>query len=214
MRYANDNRAIQAVHALLTGPFRFAFYAAVIAAVALGLYFPVRDLYIARRTQGILTEQLAIRERYNERLEKQVESYTSNEGLEDAARKELGMVEQGERRIVVTGTDENGDPVVKTEDEAGAAADAPVGSSGEGPVADAGASADVTSASKGPQAGAAADAGASTGDPRSSAEVEQAMAEVYDDSPWYLKVLDGLFLFRGPEGQAVVSTGDPGSAGA
>lgn len=213
MRYANDNRAVQAIHAMLTGPFRFAFFAAVIAAVALGLYFPVRDLYIAHRTQTILTEQLAIRERYNERLEKQVESYTSNEGMEDAARKELGMVEQGERRIIVTGTDENGDPIVETESGGDASA-------GAGDIGSAGGSAAGSSSDGGSSAGSA-DAGAASGassdavssEPQTSAEVERAMEAVYSHSPWYFKVLDTLFFFHGVDGQAVVSTGDAGSAG-
>lgn len=212
MRYANDNRAVQAIHAMLTGPFRFAFLAAVIAAVVLGLYFPVRDLYIAHRTQTILTEQLAIRERYNERLQKQVESYTSNEGMEDAARKELGMVEQGERRIIVTGTDENGDPIMET--ESGGDASAETGDTGSAGGSGAGSSADEGSSAKSADAGAASGtAPSSSSEPQTSAEVERAMEAVYSHSPWYFKVLDTLFFFHGVDGQAVVSTGDAGSAG-
>lgn len=212
MRYANDNRAVQAIHAVLTGPFRFAFFAAVIAAVALGLYFPVRDLYIAHRTQAILTEQLAIREEYNERLQRQVDSYTSNEGMEDAARKELGMVEQGERRIIVTGTDENGDPIVET--ESGGDASAETGDTGSAGGSGAGSSADEGSSAKSADAGAASGtAPSSSSKPQTSAEVDRAMEAVYSHSPWYFKVLDTLFFFHGVDGQTVVSTGDTGSAG-
>lgn len=209
MRYANDSSVVQAIHAVLTGPFRFAVFAAVIAAVAFGLYFPARDLYIAHRTHAILTEQLAIREKYNERLQKQVDSYTSNEGMEDAARKELGMVNQGERRIVVTGTDENGDPVVETDPEEGGASTGDAGSAA-GSGSDGGSSAEGAG-STAPVAPAASTA--SSSEPRTSAEVERAMEAVYSHSPWYLKMLDALFLFHGVEGQMVVSTGDAGSAG-
>ena len=51
-------------------------------------------LYIAHRNNGILQEQLAIREKYNESLEKEVNKYLSQEGIEEAAR-EQGMGDAG-----------------------------------------------------------------------------------------------------------------------
>lgn len=107
MRYASDNRLVRFLNGILTGPYRHVFYGLVILAVALGLYFPVRDLYIAKRTTDILTQQVAIREKYKDSLQSEVDSYLSKEGIEEAARTELGMVMPGEKTITVTGDDED-----------------------------------------------------------------------------------------------------------
>ena len=72
MRYAADNRVVQTIYAITTGPWRFAFYGVVAAAIALSVYFPVRDLYAAYRTGDILERQLAVRESYNKTLETEV----------------------------------------------------------------------------------------------------------------------------------------------
>ena len=108
MKYANDNRVVRALYDFTSGPYRAVFYVLVVAVIALGVYFPVRDLYIAHRTNGILQEQLAIREKYNESLEKEVNKYLSQEGIEEAAR-EQGMVMPGETPITVQGADQLGD---------------------------------------------------------------------------------------------------------
>lgn len=44
--------------------------------------------------------------------------------------------------------------------------------------------------------------------PTTSAEVEAAERAVFENSPWYWKLLDALFLFDGVNGMAVVSTGE------
>lgn len=231
MRYASDNRAVQAINTLLTGPFRYAFYAVIIAAVALGLYFPIRDLYIAHRTNTILTEQLAIREQYNESLQKKVDSYLSNEGIEDAARKELGMVKEGERRIIVTGTDKDGNPITSTDgsgssstesgadgtssDDASSGTDASgATTNGASNSSDSSSSADSTGSSSADSSSSDSDSAGSTQDsaPTTSAEVERAMENVYASSPWYYKILDAVFFFHGVAGQTVTSTGTSDSS--
>lgn len=108
MRYAADNRVIQTLYAITTGPWRFAFYGAVIVAVGLSVYFPVRDLYAAYRTGDILERQLEVRTAYNKRLESQVDKLLSTEGIEDAARKNLGLVMPGEHAVEVIGLDDDG----------------------------------------------------------------------------------------------------------
>ena len=112
MKYAADNRVVQAVYNFTTNS-KPLFIALVAAAVAIGLYFPVRDFYVAQRTQNILQQQVEIRKRYNDSLGKEVKQYLSQEGIEDAARKDLGMAMPGEKTITVEGLDENGNPVVK-----------------------------------------------------------------------------------------------------
>lgn len=102
MRYASDNAAVRFIYAITTGPQRFAFYLAIVAAIVFSLYFPVRDLYVANRAGSIVSKQEAIRVKYNESIKAEVDSYLSKEGIEDAARK-LGMVKPGEQPITVTG---------------------------------------------------------------------------------------------------------------
>ena len=82
MKYANDNRVVRAIYAITTGP--------------------QRDLYVSYRTGDILAKQEAIQQEYKDGLETEVESYLSEQGIEEAARKQ-GMVMPGERSITVTG---------------------------------------------------------------------------------------------------------------
>lgn len=211
MRYAADNRVVQTIYAITTGPWRFAFYGVVAAAIALSVYFPVRDLYAAYRTGDILERQLAVRESYNKTLETEVNKLLSTEGIEDAARRNLGLVMPGEHAVEVIGL----------EDEAG-------DSSSDGASGDSNGSADASDASA-DQSGDAADdegdasdaqdaastdsgaSGSATGassDPNTSAEVEAAEQAVANDAPWYIKVLDAFFFYQGVEGQTVSSTGN------
>ena len=178
MRYANDNRFVQAANAVLTGPYRVAVYACVAVALGAGLYAPVRDLYVARRNNYILSQQLKIRQDYNDTLEKEVNSYLSTDGIEQAARG-MGLVTEGEKTITVTGTDENGDPV----DASSSSSD---GSSDASGSQDSSSSSDST-------------------DAKTSSDVERAEAAVFQNSPWYYKVLDSLFSYTGSEGQVVVA---------
>lgn len=208
MKYANDNRVVRALYDFTSGPYRAVFYVLVVAVIALGVYFPVRDLYIAHRNNGILQEQLAIREKYNESLEKEVNKYLSQEGIEEAAR-EQGMVMPGETPITVQGADRLGDNGQASSQDGsadGAQSDDAAGSgdtAGSDDAAGSGGAADSADEGLG---GDAADS--SSSEPSTSAEVERAEREVYANSPWYYKVLDSLFFYSGPADQIVKSTGE------
>lgn len=212
MRYATDNRVVSALYGFLTGPYRLVFYAAVIAAVAFGIYFPVRDLYTAYRTHDILERQLAVREEYNDSLQGDVDKYLSVDGIEEAAREQLGLVMPGEQAIDVVGLGDDG----STGSDAGAAD----GGTADGAAADSSdTGADAASnagASDGTAGAAAQDGSASDGAaqdaeaasrPTTSAEVEAAEQAVADDAPWYIKLLDGFFFYQGVDGQKVASSG-------
>lgn len=103
MKYAGDGGAVQALYAFTTGHARRVFVALVTMAVLVGLYGPVRDLYAAHRTEAIVTEQLAIYKKYEEYLQKDVNTYLSKTGIEDVAREKYNMVKKGEKTITVTG---------------------------------------------------------------------------------------------------------------
>lgn len=202
MKYANDNRVVRALYDFTSGPYRAVFYVLVVAVIALGVYFPVRDLYIAHRTNGILQEQLAIREKYNESLEKEVNKYLSQEGIEEAAR-EQGMVMPGETPITVQGADQLGDNGQVSSQDGSADGAQSDDAAGSGDTASSGGAADSADEGSG---GDAADS--SSSEPSTSAEVERAEREVYANSPWYYKVLDSLFFYSGPADQIVKSTGE------
>ncbi len=157
MRYAADNRIVQTVYQFTTGSTRYLFYGLVVLAVAIGVYFPVRDLYTAYRTGDILERQLEVRNDYNEVLEDKVNRLLSTEGIEDIARENLGLVMPGEQVVTVTGVEA---------DES------------------------------------------SSDDSATASEVENAELAVVDDAPWYIKVLDAIFFYRGVEGQVVSSAGE------
>lgn len=202
MKYANDNRVVRALYDFTSGPYRAVFYVLVVAVIALGVYFPVRDLYIAHRTNGILQEQLAIREKYNESLEKEANKYLSQEGIEEAAR-EQGMVMPGETPITVQGADQLGDNGKASSQDGSADGAQSDDAAGSGDTASSEGAADSADEGSG---GDAADS--SSSEPSTSAEVERAEREVYAKSPWYYKVLDSLFFYSGPSDQVVKSTGE------
>ena len=123
LRYARDNRFVRAVYSFTTGRTKPLFIALVVVVVVLGIYFPVRDFYIAYRSQAILEEQIAIREAYNAELEDAVDTLTTEEGVQDAAREELGMVMEGETPLTVTGLDEDGNAIVVETESSDASSD-------------------------------------------------------------------------------------------
>lgn len=213
MRYASDNAVVRWLYALTTGPRRYLFYGAVVALVLVGIYGPVKDFYIARRTVMILEEQTAIRKEYNETLGDEVGSLMSQEGIEDTARKDLGMVMPGEQTITVEGLDSEGNPVVVDPSKP---AEEVKGASGEASAEDpAKADSDKDSqplkgadAANKDKTGSSAAAADPSKKPMTSAEVEAAERAVLENSPWYWKVLDVLFGFDGAKGMAVVSTGE------
>ncbi len=132
MRYATDNRFVSWVYDFTTGPRRYVFYLLVALFVGMGVYWPVRDFYIAHRTEAILQEQKAIRKRYNDTLGQEVEGLLSQEGVEDAARRDYGMVMPGEKTITVEGLNEDGEPVVVDRSDPDAAVEGTPGGGGEG----------------------------------------------------------------------------------
>ena len=73
------------------------------------LYFPVRDLYVAKRSSDILAKQVEIRQQYNDELQKSVDKLLSEEGIKDAASEDLGLVMPGEKRVEVQGLDDDSD---------------------------------------------------------------------------------------------------------
>lgn len=185
MKYAADSRAVQAIHTVTSGSLRPIFIAVVAVAVAVGLYFPIRDYYTAWRTGEILSQQVALRDSYNEGLQENVDRYLSQEGIEEAARSELGMVLPGETRIELTGTDDS-------TDQDGDSSDADA-ATGDGTDQD---------SSDGQSAG-----DASQDVPSTSAEAEKAEAAVAEQAPWYIEMLDTIFFYEGVEGQTVTSAG-------
>lgn len=209
MRYASDNRVVQTVYGITTGPYRFLFYGVVALAVLLSLYFPVRDLYIAHRTNEILQRQLEIRETYNDGLQKDVDKLLSTEGIEDEARSSLGLVMPDEKRLEVTGLDEanQGSSSSDTNDDA---ADADAGDKDASDADDASApdkDSDADTADTADDDSASSDATPEDAAPSNSTEAEAAERAVTQDSPWYIQMLDALFFFDGVDGQRVASTG-------
>ncbi len=109
MRYANDNAVVKAIYDFTHGSLRPLFIGIVVALALVSLYFPVRDLYVAKRSSDILAKQVEIREQYNDDLQKSVDKLLSEEGIKDAASEDLGLVMPGEKRIEVQGLDEDSD---------------------------------------------------------------------------------------------------------
>lgn len=108
MRYANDNAVVKAIYDFTHGSLRPLFIGIVVALALVSLYFPVRDLYVAKRSSDILAKQVEIRQQYNDEMKKDPDKWFSEEGIKDSAR-DLGMVMPGEKRIEVQGLDEDSD---------------------------------------------------------------------------------------------------------
>lgn len=108
MRYANDNAVVKAIYDFTHGSLRPLFIGIVVALALASLYFPVRDLYVAKRSSDILAKQVEIREQYKDEMKKDTDKWLSEEGIKDRAR-ELGMAMPGEKRIEVLGLDDDSD---------------------------------------------------------------------------------------------------------
>lgn len=109
MHYANDNAVVKAIYDFTHGSQRGLFIGIVVVLVLVSLYFPVRDLYVAKRSSDILTKQVEIRQQYNDELQKSVDKLLSEEGIKDAATEDLGLVMPGETKIDVLGLDDDSD---------------------------------------------------------------------------------------------------------
>lgn len=108
MRYANDNALVKAIYDFTHGSLRPLFIGIVVALALVSLYFPVRDLYVAKRSNDILAKQVEICEQYKDEMKKDTDKWFSEEGIKDRAR-ELGMAMPGEKRIEVLGLDDDSD---------------------------------------------------------------------------------------------------------
>lgn len=108
MHYANDNAVVKAIYDFTHGSLRPLFIGIVVALALASLYFPVRDLYVAKRSSDILAKQVEIRQQYNDEMKKDTDKWFSEEGIKDSAR-DLGMVMPGEKRIEVQGLDDDSD---------------------------------------------------------------------------------------------------------
>ena len=108
MRYANDNAVVKAIYDFTHGSLRPLFIGIVVALALVSLYFPVRDLYVAKRSNDILAKQVEIREQYKDEMKKDTDKWLSEEGIKNRAR-ELGMAMPGEKRIEVQGLDDDSD---------------------------------------------------------------------------------------------------------
>lgn len=108
MHFANDNAVVKAIYDFTHGSLRPLFIGIVVVLALVSLYFPVRDLYVAKRSSDILAKQVEIREQYNDEMKKDTDKWFSEEGIKDSAR-DLGMVMPGEKRIEVQGLDEDSD---------------------------------------------------------------------------------------------------------
>ena len=108
MHYANDNAVVKAIYDFTHGSLRPLFIGIVVALALVSLYFPVRDLYVAKRSGDILAKQVEIREQYNDEMKKSIDKWLSEEGVKDTAR-DLGMVMPGETKIDVQGLDDDSD---------------------------------------------------------------------------------------------------------
>ena len=109
MHYANDNAVVKAIYDFTHGPQRGLFIGIVVVLVLVSLYFPVRYLYVAKRSSDILAKQVEIRQQYNDELQKSVDKLLSEEGIKDAATEDLGLVMPGETKIDVLGLDDDSD---------------------------------------------------------------------------------------------------------
>ena len=109
MHYANDNAVVKAIYDFTHGSLRPLFIGIVVALALVSLYFPVRDLYVAKRSSDILAKQVEIRQQYNDELQKSVDKLLSEEGIKDAASEDLGLVMPGETKIDVLGLDDDSD---------------------------------------------------------------------------------------------------------
>ena len=108
MHYANDNAVVKAIYDFTHGSLRPLFIGIVVALALVSLYYPVRDLYVAKRSNDILVKQVEIRQQYDDELKKDTDKWLSEEGVKDSAR-DLGMAMPGEKRIEVLGLDDDSD---------------------------------------------------------------------------------------------------------
>lgn len=210
MQYASDNRFVRAVYAITSGTHKWVFVVVVALIVVAGLYFPLRNVYSAWRTGDILTRQLAIRSKYNESVQADVDKLLSTDGIADVARDNLGLVSEGEQAIDVIGLDEavQAQQQEKQDDDAQKGDDTSSGAASSSSTDSSTTNSDATDDTSDKDTSSTTQ---QDNQATSSAEVKAAEQKVAEDAPWYIKMLDTIFFYTGVDGQKVTSTG--GSTG-
>lgn len=75
---------------------------ALILIITAAMYYtPLKIWYREARQERVLREQLIAIQKYNERLKVEIQSLETTEGIQDYARRELGLVQKGEHAVVV-----------------------------------------------------------------------------------------------------------------
>ena len=113
MRYAQDSKFVRSVYQLITGPYKMVIFVIFFVICAVSIYLPVSDLYCAMRTQQDLTVLIQTQLDENDLAQEEVDRLMSQEGIEDIAREELGLVMPGETVGVVVGVDDEGNPLTE-----------------------------------------------------------------------------------------------------
>ena len=216
MRYAQDSPFVRKFYALVTGPHKMTFFLSFLLLCLVGIYFPIRDVYVAVRTQQDLTVLIQTQLAENDEAQAKVDGLMSQEGIEDIAREEFGLVMPGETAGVVVGVDEEGNPLKEDADSTG-------GSQTNG-ASDP--DFDITlpfgpNATEEEQQKAE---GQATGKPLNPLESDvhpvlgdldqdlegkekDQAAKKYAPVPWYYAIGDFIFGYHGATGETIVSTG-------
>ncbi|MCL2606325.1 MAG: septum formation initiator family protein [Coriobacteriia bacterium] len=83
----------------------------VITVIVLAWYYePAQIWYRETRQERVLRETLAGIQEYNVQLQEELRSLETTQGIEDFARNELNLVEEGDRSIIVT---RDGEPITE-----------------------------------------------------------------------------------------------------
>lgn len=75
----------------------------ILALLLAAMYFPAKHFYIAKRTQERLQQEYELNIAHNAQLREDLEKLQTPEGIEDEARKHMGLVREGEHAVSVTG---------------------------------------------------------------------------------------------------------------
>ena len=101
---SNKQRLAHAIEGLLSGRFLIGVAAVACVIVATVMLIPVfGDYYVTKRANDQLqAEYQAIQDR-NAKIQNQIDSLETPEGIEDRAREEFGWVREGEHAVNITG---------------------------------------------------------------------------------------------------------------
>ncbi len=78
--------------------------------IMVAVYVPAKNLYIAKRAQERLEMEYLLNLQHNAALRERVENLQTNEGIEDEARKNLGLVMPGETSVKIENASEQPEP--------------------------------------------------------------------------------------------------------